>query len=150
MDAHTHTWCLFKPECSRVRSWAQKCQGKAQGTKLGSPAQKPGSISVGAAGAGLTPCSGAGGVQEDAGSVWVPGSCQEFSPLPVPSLDGAPSGLTLLWLLSLLEMLWMIFAAYCHGLAKCYIPCWEGALQCCQHWSLPANPTHLFLCLSSF
>lgn len=53
------------------------------------------------------------------GSVWVPGCCrsccsQVFSPLLVPSLDGAPSGLTLLWLLSLLETLWMIFAAYCH------------------------------------
>lgn len=35
------------------------------------------------------------------------------------SLDGAPSGLTFLWLLLLLESLWMIFAAYCYDLAKC-------------------------------
>lgn len=172
VDAPIHSWCLFKPEYSLMRSWTHKQQGKSQGTNLGSlilaaVSRKQAEFHWEQLGQGWSHsalqslCSAAGGVQGYASCVRksvVPACCrnssQVFSPLLVAGLDGTPSGLTLFWLLLLLEMLWDDFCSILPSLGKvwacCYTPSWEDALQWCLHWSLPGNPIHLLLCLSSF
>lgn len=127
----------------KVQSWA---------IPSGQPCPENSSVSLGAAGAGLVTlcalqslCSAAGGMQEDlpvGGSVCMyldaAGAAAKRSPSPgalVTSWDGAPSGLTLLGLLSLLESVWVIFAAYCHDLAK-------SALSSEPAVKLPAGKMH--------
>lgn len=104
-----------------MRSWTLKQQGKAQGAKLGNPipAALPRKLGAfhweprGQGWAHTVLCRASALVQEGCrrmppvgGSVWVyldaAGAAVSVLPTPgalVTSLDGAPSGLTLLWLL---------------------------------------------------